>query len=100
MGLSEKDEQILAQIASDIESGRHLLRTEEGWKAIGIDKVEYNKMFYDLIYANVYFDWASSDWDETIERQAMMLLFVKSHMNYEFNELLKSLCQEISTSKS
>lgn len=100
MGLSTKDEQILAQIASDIESGRHLLRTEEGWKALGIGKDEYNKVFFDLIYANVYFDWVGSDWDETIERQAMMLLFVKSHLNYEFNELLKSICQEKSTSNS
>lgn len=91
MDLSKTDERILAQIASDIESGRHLLRTEDEWKTIGIDRAEYNKVFYDLIYANVYFDWTSSDWDETIERQARMLLFVKSHMSYEFDELLKTL---------
>lgn len=97
MGLSDKEKQILSQIATDQETGRHLLRTDKEWEAIGISKNEYNEVFMELLKANVYFDWVCSDWDENVEKQVMMLLFVKSHMNREFDELLKSLCQEKNT---
>ena len=88
--LTKRERQILSQIASDVESGRHLLRTDDGWKSIGITKKEYNELFFKLMQANVYFDWVSSDWNEEIEKQALMLLYIKSCFNSEFNELLKS----------
>lgn len=91
MELSSKEKQILSQIVADQESGRHLLRTEKEWEAIGISKKEYNEVLMELIRANVYFDWVCSDWDENIEKQARMLLFAKSCMNPEFDDLLKTL---------
>ena len=88
--LTKREREILSQIASDVESGNHLLRTDDGWKAIGITKKEYNDVFFKLMQANVYFDWVSSDWNEEIEKQALMLLYIKSCFNSEFHELLKS----------
>ena len=91
MVLSDKEKQILSQIVTDQETGRHLLRTDKEWEAIGISKDEYNEVFMELLRANVYFDWVCSDWNENVEKQARMLLFVKSCMNPEFDDLLKTI---------
>ena len=85
--LTEKERIILAQIASDMQSGRHLLRDEKWWENKPYTKYEYERAWDDLMLSIRAFSWYETN-DFATRRNLEFLICFKSYSNYDFDKII------------
>ena len=87
--LTSEERKIVMLIASDLETGRHLLRQKSDWKKVlktcgdNIKKSDYDKLVEELDNAIEHFHW-HSDKDESTPREKEILVHFKSCQDYDF----------------
>lgn len=87
--LTTEEKNIISLIATDLETGRHLIRQTSEWKKVlkscgnGLKKDDYDKMTTELKSAIDKFDWLSNK-DETNAREKEILIHFKSSQDYDF----------------
>ena len=87
--LTNEEKNIISLIATDLETGRHLLRQKSEWKKAlkicgdNIKKDDYDKMTKELRAAMENFDWLS-DKDNSSPREKEILIHFKSCQDYDF----------------
>ena len=92
--LTERQKQIVAKIASDEESGKHLLRDDWGWVHVGIKKDEYYT-YKERITSNIknfnFLDVFNNGYDKkTFE----LILYYMMCSDYNFCEDIKQLIKD------
>ena len=93
--LSEEEKNIISLIATDLETGRHLIRQKSEWKKIlkacgkNLKQEDYDKMVKELRSAMENFDWLS-DKDKSNVREKEILIHFKASQDYDFYMGLKS----------
>lgn len=87
--LTDEEKKIVRLIASDLETGRHLLREKSDWKKVlktcgsNLRKENYDKLVAELDKAIEHFHWYS-DKDESTPREKEILVQFKSGQDYDF----------------
>ena len=87
--LTEEEKNIISLIATDLESGRHLLRQKSEWKKVlkscgdNLKKEDYAKITKELMAAMENFDWLSDN-DSSSPREKEILIHFKSSQDYDF----------------
>ena len=89
--LTLKECDIIQMIATDIQSGRHLLREEKGWEGMPFTKEEHTKMWNEIRLSIRKFSWFEST-DFSPRRNLEILVCFKSTSNFEFNNIIDYTC--------
>ena len=92
--LSDKEKKIISQMLIDKETGRHLLRTADEWKKLGIKRLDYFRIAPLCSKALDRFNITKvcdGDYDHKLCETAM---FVALSMNHDFFEMVKALVND------
>lgn len=98
--LTSEEKNIISLIATDLETGRHLLRQKSEWKKVlkicgdNIKKDDYDKMTKELRAAMENFDWLS-DKDNSSPREKEILIHFKSCQDYDFYMGVRNVCENM-----
>lgn len=93
--LTKEEKNIISLIATDLETGRHLIRQKSEWKKIlkacgeNLKQEDYDKMVKELRIAMENFDWLS-DKDKSNAREKEILIHFKASQDYDFYAGLKN----------
>jgi hypothetical protein len=86
--LTDHEKHLISQMASDSQTGRHLLRDEDGWKELGINKREYFALSEQIGRFARDFSFITHDGTTRTERE--MLLYFKCCLDKEFYDMLSN----------
>lgn len=89
--LTQKERDIICQIAYDQQSGRHLLRPEKIWDGMPFTKEEYIGMWEKLATAIRTFSWFE-DTDFSNRKNLEILICFKSCSNHDFDSIINEKC--------
>ena len=87
--LKTEEKNLLSLIATDLETGRHLLRKNSDWKKVlrscgdNLKKTDYDNLKKELETAINKFSWYSDE-DETTAREKEILIRFKASQDYDF----------------
>lgn len=87
--LTTEEKNIISLIATDLETGRHLIRQKSEWKKVlkscgnNLKQEDYDKMVKELKTAMENFDWLSDN-DKSNVREKEILLNFKASQDYDF----------------
>ena len=87
--LTTEEKNIISLIATDLETGRHLIRQKSEWKKAlkscgnNLKQEDYDKMVKELKVAMENFEWTSNE-DKSNAREKEILICFKSRQDYDF----------------
>ena len=89
--LTEQQKKMICQIVSDMETGRHLLRTEEEWKELGINKFDALNFSFVMNKALKDFDIIDVCDGENDKAMTEIAIYTALCYNHDFHEMVKNL---------
>lgn len=91
--LTTEEKNIISLIATDLETGRHLIRQKSEWKKVlkscgnNLKQEDYGKLVEELDKAIEHFSWYS-DKDESTPREKAILVQFKSCQDHDFYRII------------
>ena len=92
--LSDKEKKIISQMLTDMETGRHLLRTVDDWNELGIKRLDYFKISVLCSNALDSFNIAKVCGGEYDPKLCETAMFVALSSNHDFFEMVKALVND------
>lgn len=98
--LTSEEKNIISLIATDLASGRDLLRLKSDWKKVlkncgdNIKKEDYDKMLKEIDEATRNFSWFDL-LDKSSDREKEILLHFKTHQDYGFYKGVKNVYENM-----
>lgn len=89
--LTDEQKKMISQIVSDMETGRYLLRTEEEWNELGINKFDTLNFSYVMNKALTEFNIIEVCDGEDDKALTEIAMYTALCYNYDFHEMLKNL---------